>query len=272
MNTIQMLLSNPIIVAAGYIVGFIGTFATIRSIKNKKPLWAIKTANLIKAKHMPFDKLMITYGGKKYENLSISRILFWNDGRESISGTDVSKENPLKIISSSDAIEILECSILICNGEQVKIDKDYEISFSFLNNGKGAVIQVLHTGVSSRDIKVIGDIRNGKPARRKYNIYENHLHTMPFGKRIENKLSIKLRERINFTIQKIQAIWYIFIGTILIFLSMFGFVSNKPKNWTGIVLLGVIAFLSLVLISVGVMTWKRTVPSGLEMFGEELGE
>jgi hypothetical protein len=60
-----------------------------RSQRFKEPCWAIRSITLIEGYSSKVEDLEITYKNKKVENLSISRILFWNSGRETVLRQDI---------------------------------------------------------------------------------------------------------------------------------------------------------------------------------------
>jgi len=74
--------------------------------------------------------------------------------------------NPLRIATKSIDVKILDVQKLAVNSEASKVEVVLDttknqalIMFDYLNQGKGLVVQIIHTGVSSKDIEVIGDIK-----------------------------------------------------------------------------------------------------------------
>ena len=79
-----------IIAIAGALFGFITSYIFYRIQKRRRELcWSIDSTNLIKGFSSLFEKLDVQYGGQKIENLTVSKIVFWNNGNETIDGRDI---------------------------------------------------------------------------------------------------------------------------------------------------------------------------------------
>jgi hypothetical protein len=76
-------------IVGGAIVGLIMTHVYYRLQKRRRELcWSIDSTNLIKGYSSLFEKLEIQYEGQKIENPTVSKIVFWNNGNETIDRTD----------------------------------------------------------------------------------------------------------------------------------------------------------------------------------------
>ena len=159
-------MSNEIFIGAVFfILGLIPAYYFyVKSIKIKEPVWSIKSNNLISGSISTLEKLKITYGKLKIENLTISKILFLNHGSATIDKRDIQTVNPLRI--STKECNILDVSILSVsnpsNNFRVNIDetkKNAFIDFDYVDLNQGVVIQVVHTGLSSDNVKIDGDIK-----------------------------------------------------------------------------------------------------------------
>ena len=67
------------------ILAVVGIVLTVRSRRVKRLSWAIRSNNLISGFSTRFPSLEVSYARHKAENLTVSKILFWNDGTETIS-------------------------------------------------------------------------------------------------------------------------------------------------------------------------------------------
>ncbi len=147
----------------GVILAIIGIALSIRSIKKKEPIYSIKSNNLISGSVSTLNKLLISYNNQKIENLTVSKILFYNRGSETINKQDIQTINPLRV--SSESGNILDASIIqvnhVSNNFYLNNDDEHDISFGFdyLDIGQGAVIQIIHTGLASEDLNIDGDIK-----------------------------------------------------------------------------------------------------------------
>lgn len=159
--------------AISFIIGILGLFLTIlglfltwRANKKREPLFAVRTTKLIKEDAHKISPIHINYLDKEINNLSISKIAFWNNGRETINSADVAKNNPLRI-KIDDEYEILDCEIIYIqntsNGFSVKLYEDRKnisIDFDYLDYNEGFIIQIYHTGNSSSNFSFLGQIKS----------------------------------------------------------------------------------------------------------------
>ncbi|NLI37127.1 MAG: hypothetical protein GX416_11535 [Bacteroidales bacterium] len=145
----------------------------IKAKKKKRPTYIVKTNNLVKESVQRIRSIQILYEDKTIANLSATKILFWNDGNETIDHTDVAKTNPIKI-TIDQKYEILEADILYSknkdnNFKQQLSDnkKSVRIKFDYINANEGIIIQLFHTGFSSDDIRIEGGVKSVKRIKRK---------------------------------------------------------------------------------------------------------
>ena len=145
------------------IIGLIlGILFYLKGKKNKKPIFSIRSYNLINELSGKIPQLEVLYSGNKISNLTISKIAFWNDGNATITKQDIAPADPIKILTD-DKIEIFDAEILekidANNFELINLDnKSKIISFDFLAHNEGAIFKVIHSGKSSKDISIVGTI------------------------------------------------------------------------------------------------------------------
>jgi hypothetical protein len=157
-------------IVGGAIVGLIITHVYYRIQKRRRELcWSLDSTNLIKGYSSLFEKLEIQYGGEKIENLTVSKIAFWNSGNETIDRQAVAI--PLYIYAPREGTKILDAKVIktatIGNRFTAKIvDVENEpmvfFDFDYLDGGQGAVIQVIHTGVSVAPLMLGGEVKGVK--------------------------------------------------------------------------------------------------------------
>jgi len=149
-------------------LGIIGILlAIIFYLKGKKyikPTYSIKSFNLINDFSGKLSKLEVFYSQKKIKNLTITRIAFWNDGNLIIRKEDIAPIDPIKV-SVDDKYEIFEAEIIdgttkeANNFELIRLDeKSIIITFDFLSHNDGAILKVIHSGKSSKDINLTGTV------------------------------------------------------------------------------------------------------------------
>jgi len=159
-------LAGEIIGVLGILVGAaVSYYFYYKSKREKSPCWAIKSNNLISGFESELPDLQILYKAKNLKNLTISKILFWNDGAETINEKDLETINPLRIISREN-IKLLDVKILESNNNSSQITTTFDennncinLLFDYLDKNQGCVIQVIHTGLSSNDLCIVGDIK-----------------------------------------------------------------------------------------------------------------
>src|ERR1051325_1942562 len=67
------------------------------SIRTKQPYWAIKSTNMVQGFSRQLPSLNIRYGDSEVENLTVSKVMFWNAGNQTLDGQDISRVDPLRI-------------------------------------------------------------------------------------------------------------------------------------------------------------------------------
>jgi hypothetical protein len=143
------------------------------TIETKKPVYTIKSFNLIQDFTSNLSKLSIKYNQKSIKNLTTSKIAFWNDGKKTIDKKDIITSPPLKI-QSVDGVEILDKEIIFST-EPANMFKTFEIenfrcfrfTFDFMARDDSVVIQVIHTGKNSNDIFLTGKIKEVKEIEKR---------------------------------------------------------------------------------------------------------
>lgn len=181
----------------GYALAIIGLILSYyfyrKSIRIKEPVYAIKSNNLISGSKSNYEYLKVLYKNKKVENFTVSRFLFYNRGAETITKQDIETINRLRIIGK-DEVEILDAKILQVNNPSNNFDlfldkkpfielkkKNYLIDFEYIDKNHGVVFEVIHTGLSSDDLYITGDI---KGVQKILELPVQFMSASPTGKRI----------------------------------------------------------------------------------------
>lgn len=146
------------------IIGLVASYYFYRkSVRIKEPVYSIKSNNLISGSKSRYENLRVLYGKTEVENFTVSKILFFNRGSETIARKDTETRYPLRI--STKGCQILDAFVLQVNKSSNnftllwdKSGKFLNIDFDYLDKNQGGVIQIAHTGISSENIKIEGDI------------------------------------------------------------------------------------------------------------------
>ncbi len=175
----QVLVFSPLILASvifDLVICGIGIAVSLLlfflSRKKRIPIYRCRTTRLITSSLNQIDGLDILYDNKKLNALSISKVALWNAGRETISGTDVSELDRLRV-SLNTKYEFLSCHILsqtkIANNFSAQIADDKKsiiLLFDYIDHNEGVVLKIRHTGSSSSDINVDGSIKAVRTIKR----------------------------------------------------------------------------------------------------------
>lgn len=248
----------------GTILGIIGIVLAVKSIKKKEPTYSIKSVNVISDYATKFENLTVAYKDEKVENFTVSKILFFNRGRETITKEDVDTISPLKI--SSETCNILDASILQVNkvSNNFKIDLDREnnhifITFDYLDKNQGVVIQIVHNGLSSDDLLIEGDIKGVQK------LVQSSPESLEKNTRWTSTDTKAFLLAIFFSI-----IWWLGLN----YWSSLGNSDNSFINFFGIVIIIVgvfstfVAGLMIIIIVIQFIFPSVVLPKGLEKFNE----
>lgn len=157
-----------------------------KSLKTKEPIYIISNISLIQNNISQMNGLEISYKDRKIENLSVSKIVFWNKGAETLDNQDIIKIDPLRIECSENNY-ILDATIIRSNklANQLSLEvrdsgKAAYVKFEYLDKNNGGVFQIIHTGTSSNDIFLKGELKGAiiqVNKNRKPNLVLNWLST-----------------------------------------------------------------------------------------------
>lgn len=165
MELINDIIKSPYFAPITFLLGLIAsTIFYLKSLKYKELRYILKTYNLIKDYSSRFSNLSIKYNGEEVKNFSVSKIIFWNNGKETIDGSDITKIEPLTISIGKDN-KILDANIIQTNNQASQIaiteikDNYLIINFEYLDYLNGVGINIIHNGLDLMDFKITGKIK-----------------------------------------------------------------------------------------------------------------
>jgi len=255
--------------AIGILIGILGLIAAFvfyrKSLILKKPMWGIRTKSIVTNFISEIAFLNIKYRNKQVKNLSFSRLIFWNDGKNPIDNNDISDHNPLGIYVVQEEILILDAKIIEENSSasRIKINlhenkKCINIDFEYLNSNKGFVIELVHTGISSNDLVIKGDIKGvDRMIKVPYRRVERFWFANILFRFIRNN---KTRRRIN-------AIYSLIFAGMTFWLLSYVMYNPEKGNWNSVVIFATSCALLPILHAI--RTWRIVIPTGLEKFEED---
>lgn len=173
----ELLVANPWLSVLSVIIAVFGVVVMIalyfRSKRVRLPCYAIRSINLVSDLVGTVEPLEMLYSGQPIENLTATRIAFWNAGRETIRREDIASAAPLTV-RVKDGCEILDHKILYekntANRFSVTKEDDRShitLDFEYVDKDEGAVVQILHTGKSAEDLEFRGRIKGVSSLHRK---------------------------------------------------------------------------------------------------------
>lgn len=157
---------------------FLAFYFYFKGRKEKIPLYSKKTTNII-SKHaiisnqkVKLDDLNIKifYRENELDQLSLTKIAIWNDGKKAIRDYDIIESDKLRIEAKND-ITIYDFEVdtenVKGNPEIHKIDDNQlQIKFDFLDQYDGLLFQIYHSGTENNDIKVLGSFIESKKMKK----------------------------------------------------------------------------------------------------------
>lgn len=274
-SKINDLFNNPYFNLVSFIIALIGIILSIyffqKSKKNKKPIYLNRTINLVKENIHKIDTVQITYNNAPISNLSITKIAFWNDGRETINSSDIAQNDNIKV-NISDEFQILDAEIIYqkkpSNDFRIKVNEDFKtinIEFDYFDFEEGIVLQVYHTGNDSSDLHISGTVKSVKNIIKKnpnINILPilDPLKIFTNNKLVSKRLTMKIFG------------WMLIIASFLILITFNiletgnkEVVIKKTNSFDKII--GFIIWIPYLYLGIKIL--KRRIPKGFDVFDDE---
>lgn len=228
---LQLLANNPIITIGGFALGIIGIVLAVifyvRSIKDRVPCFEVNSNTLIEGLHKALDGLQLHYKGAPQERITVTKLAFWNAGRETIDKRDLVEADPIGIACPS-ALAILDIQVtqVSAKSNSVRLGSAvdqggvhfYPIDFEYLDNKDYFVIQIVHSGQDSEDIVVKGKIKGVKDIEKSKDtkLEKRFLKLIPFAfgfeKMLSSKIFMKYGGSFSYTGFGMFGIWSLFQG------------------------------------------------------------
>lgn len=151
-------------------IGLVGLILYFRGKKGKRPSWAYETHGIVARDSTTRNSIQILYEGKPVDQISGTRVLFWNAGRDPIRQEDIAKPFSLRLARGT---RILRHQVLQVSREEIAFQTIYQedegrvvFDFLFLGHADGAYLEIIHAGPPQLDIEVNGAlIEHSKGAR-----------------------------------------------------------------------------------------------------------
>lgn len=244
-----------VIAPLGVIISFILYF---KSKRVKCPIYDLRHISLIHDFDNYFKSVEIKNNNQPIADLTVTRFIFWNAGRETIRKSDITAVDPFEI-KMLNGSKILEAGFIQrknkTNNLSINIIEDGKkllISFDYLDFEEGGIIQILHTAKTPNDIEIKGTfIGSGK-------IKQNLLLKNKIYKFVEKFEISKGKARIIFSTM-------LFLIPLLTFIPLLFPEADTKINSTN---LKIITNLIIIIVYwfMAIVTVRRRVPKGFDLF------
>ena len=282
MDLSNSILANPLFNLVSVFLGIAGIISGVISAyifyRSKKPCWAVRNNVLFEGYSSKIGELDIRFNGEQVENLSISRIVFWNQGSETLDRQDIETVNPLRI-GTNEEIEILDVSVSLTNSSSSQFEtelasdrKSVNLGFDYLDKGQGAIVQVIHTGTRGSDIQIIGAIKGVKKIRKKNITISNALMSLLIPVFFNRKTLPSVRRKILGAAFTVSALFILPVSIIAMYEGPPSPVDLSPRDLSPEEFFSFYVFsfvYSVVLLLLAVYLFRRGLPRGLEAFENE---
>lgn len=128
------------------VFGFASVYFYLKSRRQKRPTFIVDT-DVLQTKTHP--RVNITFDGESIENLSRTRVVFYNAGQDAIRATDI-PNNTFPSIGFDPSVRLFSVQVLAVSTSAIaftatsRAEPVVEIRFAFLNPGDGGVIEILY--------------------------------------------------------------------------------------------------------------------------------
>jgi drug/metabolite transporter superfamily protein YnfA len=203
----QALASNPMVTLGGVVLGLLGIVLAIvfyfRAKREKKPYFEVASNTLIEGIHKSLDGLQLQYKGAPQDRITVTKVAFWNAGRDTINKNDLVMVDPIGIICSKrlaildvQVIQVSSPSNSVSLGEAITRSDEifFPIEFEYLDEGDFFVVQIVHAGEKSERFKVSGKIKSVKQIERisGTRIEPDFLNLIPFAFAFEKMIASRV--------------------------------------------------------------------------------
>jgi len=162
---------NVVSAAFGLIGIILAIVFYIKGKKSKKPIYRIKNVNLIKENISKMKSIDIQYHGNKIDNLSISKVVIWNAGEETINNTDLVDKDIFRI-EIDQGFKILGYELIFQKNpaNDFKLtqinDNVLKIDFNYFDYEEGIIVEIYHTAITKDFLNVKGSLKGAKKIMR----------------------------------------------------------------------------------------------------------
>jgi len=277
LDTLEQISKHYLFPLIAFVIGLlVRTYFYYKAKKNKNLKYTYKSYNLIKDHSSKFSDLNISYKGEEVSNFTVTKLIFWNNGRETINGSDITNVEPLRIEIKKN-LKFLEASIIQQNNKasEIKISKSNDgreifLEFDYLDNLNGGVINIIHTGNSERELNFKGRIKGIKRiVQATIPKAPNHIHyfiPFPIHKDISKKKPNQRRFHYGLSLT-INGLLIVVLGFVFYLLNIYEIIEDSNNGFRdpkSMIYLSMFPAGLFILNGIWVMT--RRLPDGLDLY------
>jgi len=172
----------------------------LKSKKAKKPYYEMTSFNLVNSELKQIEGIEIKFNNSTIKNLTATKFVFWNEGKDTIDKNDLPELAPLTIRAKdtntqlytvevvsmsepSNQIRVNQVKFSCINPEDENIRQlnepdEFRVEFDYLDQYQKGELKILHSGTSNDDliitgkIKGAGDFKNAALVQQKKNIWK----------------------------------------------------------------------------------------------------
>jgi hypothetical protein len=210
------------------------------------------------------DQIEIYFSGTKVDKLYKTLIYIWNSGNQTIKKDELNTKDHLRVNIESEVLSIkiikVTREVIDFNVNHDQENTNYKVNFDYLDQGDGAVIEVLHSG-SIDDLKLQGTVMGIS------NIKNTESRTDNFFTKAVNE-SFILNSTLVSNAPLLFGTLVLIVGFIMAFVSCYLYINPETKIVTKIsdangIFIGSIIYISFGLIVI--FSNKRQYPKKLEI-------
>lgn len=158
LDLLSTFVAHPFVPFIGFVTGVAGLpcafYFYFRGKKERRPFLASESVGLVDGVSDKFP-LELTYDGVRVNRVTVTRLYFWNHGRESIRRSDLIEAAPVGAvfpqgcrILTAQTIAVTDSACGFAEPRIVMTEAGSKVLFDFdhLNASDGAAVQVVHDG------------------------------------------------------------------------------------------------------------------------------
>lgn len=207
------------------ILAIAGVVTALKARRSRRLAYCVSGVNLAAPDTSKHPELTLLYQGEPVPRVTVSDVVVWNQGNETISRNEIAPLDPLRL-EVPEAEAILSCRVVKSSrkaiGSEVGTPADNPRSaavvFDFLDPMDWLTIQVVHTARVARAVTLKGTVKGVRKIRTG----------------ILNERPLTLRQACSLGV------------SIVLLFALMGFAANAHRGWSWPMLLAVVAVTSVV--------------------------